>query len=162
MQTHGATGTAAADAVLAPTARSARARDVVHPPRPVPTPRAHRRSTTIDVDGRRRHVTGTPGRAATRRVGVRVLVPGPSKIIQDSQWLSRLAMANGFLAGTAVALGGRAKMMAAGTRCPPAAWRCPLAWTPDGLHCSARNHDKPTCTGLDANPNAMRASRRQA
>jgi hypothetical protein len=63
---------------------------------------------------------------------------------------------NGFLSGTAVALGAggragrlrRAKMMASGTGCPPAAWRCPLAWTPDGLHCSARNHDKPTCTGL--------------
>jgi hypothetical protein len=156
--------------LLAPTARE---RDVVHPPRPVPTPRAHRRST-MDVDGgrRRRRATGTPGRAATGRVGVRVPCSRP---VEDHRRFAVVEPpSNGFLAGTAVALGGRAgrhrraKMMAAGTRCPPrraptrprappspppppppAAWRCPLAWTPDGLHCSARNHDKPTCTGLD-------------
>lgn len=136
--------------LLAPTARE---RDVVHPPRPVPTPRAHRRST-IDVDGGRRRATGTPGRAATGRVGVRVPCSRP---VEDHRRFAVVEPpSNGFLSGTAVALGAggragrlrRAKMMAAGTGCPPAAWRCPLAWTPDGLHCSARNHDKPTCTGL--------------
>lgn len=117
----------------------------------MPTPRAHRRST-MDVDGGRRRATGTPGCAATGRVGVRVPCSRP---VEDHRRFAVVEPpSNGFLAGTAVALGGRAgrhrraKMMAAGTRCPPAAWRCPLAWTPDGLHCSARNHDKPTCTGL--------------
>jgi hypothetical protein len=104
--------------LLAPTARE---RDVVHPPRPVPTPRAHRRST-MDVDGgrRRRRATGTPGRAATGRVGVRVPCSRP---VEDHRRFAVVEPpSNGFLAGTAVALGGRAgrhrraKMMAAGTR----------------------------------------------